>query len=183
MRQRREHGARVLGVAGQHRVEVVLVVADELRPAAMPAREIVERDDARQRIEPAELGIGAKQRKAQRLCHVVRRQSLTLSLAISMLSLWPGAAATASQSISSASPGPVGTGSMPFFCRSMPGRSAGDRSLEGAGVRLALHGLERSASPRRDERSPFRRRCRTCRYAGHIDIMRRCELGHAPRLA
>ncbi len=51
-------GWRVLGVAGQHRVERDLVIADELGPAAHAAVEIVEADDPRQRIEAAELRVG-----------------------------------------------------------------------------------------------------------------------------
>jgi len=46
----------MLRVARQHRVERVLVVADELRPAAEPAGEVVEADDPPKRVEAAEVG-------------------------------------------------------------------------------------------------------------------------------
>ena len=49
MGEAREHRRGVLGVARQHGVEAVLVIADELRPAAEAAVEIVEGDDSRQR--------------------------------------------------------------------------------------------------------------------------------------
>src|SRR5690606_2098605 len=52
--ERREHGAGMLGVAGQHAVQRVFVIADELRPAAMSTREIVERKNSRKRVETAE---------------------------------------------------------------------------------------------------------------------------------
>ena len=58
VRQGREHGVAVLGIARQHCVEAVLVIADELGPAAHAAIEIIEADDARQRVEAAELRIG-----------------------------------------------------------------------------------------------------------------------------
>ena len=54
VRQGREHGMAMLGIARQHCIQRVLVIADELGPAAHAAVEIVEADDARQRIEAAQ---------------------------------------------------------------------------------------------------------------------------------
>ena len=91
--------------------------------------------------------------------------------------------ATASQSISMPSPGPVGTGSMPFFCRSAPGAAPVRRGLERTGIGFAFHGANV-----RHRRGKMHAR-RFADDAGHADMGRvlnivRCgELGHATRLA
>src|SRR5690606_34759391 len=104
-----------------HAVERFLIIADELRPAAVAARKDVQADDPRQRIEAAELGIGPVHCLAQCPCEIVAGGGQDAV----PRGHWLRSRRTASQSISRPRPGPVGTSSLPFFARTHPGaRSA-----------------------------------------------------------
>ena len=67
MGQVAQHGGGDLLVTGMHGVDVGLVVADQCRPSVVAAIEPVEEEDARQGIEPAEVGIGPEKGLLRRI--------------------------------------------------------------------------------------------------------------------